>query len=335
MTAITMLNEDLHRQLLMSMKEIKEEDFYKSLPQHLDRSSEDDATGTPPCEEQMCFSHGINGEDNSNTLEFSEITSTIQPPIQSQLAISLKVIREQDVSHVYRKMENNETTASFCEEEITEMIIGKTNEQESAMAHGDVTSVPSELAISLKVIKEEDFYKILQESLNRKQEKNETTVSLCEEEMNEMTPEKKNEPESVVTYGNEEVTSPDEDHQTHSGESAYQCATPVKDYTRKLRKHQAISTGEKPYKCATRGETFSRTLHDHQRTHTPQEEPYQCSLCGKGFKAKHHLSSHMRSHSMSYHCATCGKGFSRKDHLRKHQIQQIHVMPNAHDQHYS
>lgn len=208
MAAITMMNVDLHGQLLMSMKEIKEEDFYSFFPQHLGRSSEEDVTSTTTCKEKNGISHGINGEDNLSTLEFGEITSTIQPSISSQLAIAIKVIKEEDFTHVYTKQENKETATSFCEEGITEMIMGKENEQESAMTLGDVTSISPELPISIKVIKEEDFKKILQESLFWKKEKKGTTTSLCEEEIKEKTLEKKNEPVSVVTYITEDATSP-------------------------------------------------------------------------------------------------------------------------------
>ena len=46
---------------------------------------------------------------------------------------------------------------------------------------------------------------------------------------------------------------------------------------------------------------------------------FECSECGKTFKAKFNLNRHMLTHGKSaYSCSLCNKSFSRNDLLTKH-----------------
>ena len=47
---------------------------------------------------------------------------------------------------------------------------------------------------------------------------------------------------------------------------------------------------------------------------------YKCETCGKFFKDKTHMNSHVRTHTgeKPYQCRTCTKNFARSDSLKKH-----------------
>ena len=76
------------------------------------------------------------------------------------------------------------------------------------------------------------------------------------------------------------------------------------------------------YKCLTCGKYFKKKskLATHLRVHN-KECPYVCSLCDKSFNQSGNLATHMKIHSEEtpYKCKTCGKGFKQKSQLPVHQ----------------
>lgn len=74
----------------------------------------------------------------------------------------------------------------------------------------------------------------------------------------------------------------------------------------------------RPHSCIECGKTFLMKHHltTHLRTHTG-ERPHSCPECGKTFALKHCLSTHLLLHTSDrpYKCAECNKSFTLKHHL--------------------
>lgn len=74
----------------------------------------------------------------------------------------------------------------------------------------------------------------------------------------------------------------------------------------------------RPHSCGECGKTFLMKHHltTHLRTHTG-ERPHSCPECGKTFALKHCLSTHLLLHTSDrpYKCAECNKSFTLKHHL--------------------
>ena len=79
--------------------------------------------------------------------------------------------------------------------------------------------------------------------------------------------------------------------------------------------------GEKTFKCDTCGKTFKfkSQLNSHLRSHTG-EKPFTCDICGKAFTLNSNLTAHMRVHTdeRPHSCQTCGKGFKSHGDLNQH-----------------
>ncbi|CAF3883637.1 unnamed protein product, partial [Rotaria sp. Silwood1] len=60
--------------------------------------------------------------------------------------------------------------------------------------------------------------------------------------------------------------------------------------------------------------------HRNRRNSDDDKRPYQCSICSKKFKHKHHLKEHERLHSgeKPYTCDKCGKRFSHSGSYSQH-----------------
>ncbi|XP_050077122.1 oocyte zinc finger protein XlCOF6-like [Anopheles maculipalpis] len=91
-----------------------------------------------------------------------------------------------------------------------------------------------------------------------------------------------------------------------------------------LLQHQQKVWRQKCYPCTICGRTFGRAhdLSNHETTHS-NEMPFECSVCGRRFKNKLYLRNHQKLHTSNAKdqvCVECGKGFRTKDLLKTHLI---------------
>jgi uncharacterized C2H2 Zn-finger protein len=84
-----------------------------------------------------------------------------------------------------------------------------------------------------------------------------------------------------------------------------------------------VRPSEKPYECVLCKRTFRRRHHlvDHVRTHTG-EKPFRCDTCGACFRQRGTLTVHRRTHGSvgikTFECPTCCKKFNHKVSLTRH-----------------
>ncbi|XP_021959676.1 gastrula zinc finger protein XlCGF8.2DB-like [Folsomia candida] len=87
------------------------------------------------------------------------------------------------------------------------------------------------------------------------------------------------------------------------------------------------STRERPrFSCTFPGceKSYLHTgnLAKHVNTeHAANPVRFPCTLCGKDFKRKAHLESHILTHTTekTYNCSTCGKSFAHRGHIKSHE----------------
>ncbi|XP_063058755.1 zinc finger protein 239-like [Engraulis encrasicolus] len=280
----------------------------------------------------------------------------------SQLALNMDAMKEEDIyaflpEHLSTDTKYSGTcrgTTPICKEEpcLSHELEGGEKSHVTKCCGDERTSTtqpstPSQQAIPVKVIKEEeqDIYDFLPEYLYRtKEEENETGTSYMKEEA--MAVKRETEYSLMECNGHmalideHQTASTSTDHQqcatsekrfeaeqhqrTHAPGTPFKCATCGKGFTHKghLNRHQRTHTGERPYQCATCGKGFTQkgSLISHQRIHTGNK-PYQCSTCGAAFSQLTSLTYHQKTHTgeRPYQCTTCGKGFKQKCDLITHQ----------------
>ena len=95
---------------------------------------------------------------------------------------------------------------------------------------------------------------------------------------------------------------------------------------RSLAEHVKNFHGEKnaeegKHTCSVCGRAFKSRFYlaSHVLIHTGAT-PHVCAVCDKGFGRKDMLKRHMATHGRERHvCGDCGKEFSRRDKLKEHQ----------------
>jgi len=88
--------------------------------------------------------------------------------------------------------------------------------------------------------------------------------------------------------------------------------------------HAALVEAQEPFKCTICGKGFQKTskLTAHMKIHRAPEEHYNhpCDICGKKFTRPQHVARHKMLHTgeRPFKCPKCPRQFTREDKLRHH-----------------
>uniref|UniRef100_L7M272 C2H2-type domain-containing protein n=1 Tax=Rhipicephalus pulchellus TaxID=72859 RepID=L7M272_RHIPC len=99
-----------------------------------------------------------------------------------------------------------------------------------------------------------------------------------------------------------------------------------------LQSHMLVHSNERPCKCEICGKGFKKTstLNMHYRIH--KDTMFKCELCPSAFCRKASLMKHKELHAKGvdmHHCHECGKMFRNKRNLRTHLQWHTTEMPHA------
>ncbi|XP_070841068.1 oocyte zinc finger protein XlCOF6-like [Chaetodon trifascialis] len=126
-------------------------------------------------------------------------------------------------------------------------------------------------------------------------------------------------PSGLKPLNNEECGS---DMECNSGKtSVSSCATSLGSKEH-LQKHNGIQTGEQPFSCSVCGKGYyhKSSLRSHMRLHS-EGKRFSCPVfCKTNFSSRSNLSRHMRMHTgeKPFSCSVCGKRFIQHESLRQH-----------------
>ncbi|XP_050309716.1 zinc finger protein ZFP2-like isoform X2 [Anthonomus grandis grandis] len=96
--------------------------------------------------------------------------------------------------------------------------------------------------------------------------------------------------------------------------------------SKEIKEHQITHVEDEPYQCTTCGKRFrvQSLLTVHNRSHLPSsvKNCYPCDQCPKKFGTKPNLIAHKRIHLgiKDYSCNQCGKSFVQKGNLDNHLL---------------
>ncbi|NXA32765.1 ZN142 protein, partial [Eudromia elegans] len=109
-------------------------------------------------------------------------------------------------------------------------------------------------------------------------------------------------------------------------ECGYKCK-----WVNQLKYHMTKHTGLKPYRCAECEYRTNRAdaLRVHQETRHREARSFMCEQCGKAFKTRFLLKTHLKKHSEEkpYVCNACGRAFRWAAGLRHHYLTHTNEHP--------
>ncbi|XP_043550281.1 zinc finger protein 142 isoform X2 [Chiloscyllium plagiosum] len=109
-------------------------------------------------------------------------------------------------------------------------------------------------------------------------------------------------------------------------ECGYKCK-----WINQLKYHMTKHTGAKPYQCDECDYCTNRAdaLRTHKETRHKETRGFICEQCGKGFKTRFLLKTHLKKHSEAkpYVCSVCCRGFRWQAGLRHHYLTHTNEHP--------